>query len=436
MDLAQIDSLIERLEKRKTLRPGSPPVSINGHLGVWRTIRHNRVFIELDGQGNLGRILIGPPSFVGRTFDQIPDDVWESITPRSTLKEFRNVRVASNGLDTLKQSIKNSVGPEDTRREAVDGMGTVEQLVPIARSAGFSDDEIKQALSGQSPNQPLGDVASRRAATSEEPITGNEAQRVKASTLQETNAFVADSLARIPEAIRGASGDDRNKALADFLEKVIAKKLKEQGDDIFSRKVLDLANALRAGKYTQAEIEERIREVAQNRAALKTKMLNDKERAILEDSVKVKELVDTFDKKIEEKVNQKIEESAGKFKPRQEGVSEDRVRELVEETRAQSEETKREAEKQRREAARMREEAASDRQRAQEFMSEAQKARYEVEAALSLLNELASQVNSQKAKEEVKKVVEIIRTGTYSRRSILLRLLQLLQLLLLLVPGL
>jgi hypothetical protein len=463
MDLAQIDMLIERLEKKKSLRPGSPPVSIDGHVGVWRMIRHNRVFIELDGKGGLGRILVGPPSFVGHKLNEIPSDVWQALTPRSTLKEFRNVNVAENGIETLKDSIKNSVGPEDTRRDSVDSMDTVEQLVPIARSTGFTDDEIKSALAGKAPNKPLSELSDRRSDV-EVPAPSNvitfkprapkveeEKPEVEAdegapqlpkpdpAKLEQTAAFISDSLARIPEAVKGTSGDEKDKKVADILDKLIVSRLEKDPEEVLAAKrVKDLANGLRAGKYTLPEVEKEIKEVFANRARLKERSLQDKERAALEDGVKVKEFIDTFEEKIEEKVNEKIDAAAGKFKPAEDKsrVSDDKIRQLAEETRRAGEENVREAERQRKETARLREQAAAERQRAQEFMSEAQKARLEVDAAIELLNELAASVDNAKIQKELEDMVQQISSGGFRRRSILLRLYQLLQILLLLIPGL
>lgn len=434
MDLSQIDNIIERLEKRRSLRPGSPPVVLGGHLGVWRTIRAYRVFLELNSEGGLGRVLIGPPSFVGRTLNEVSDSAWEALAPRHTLEMFRDVKVASNGIETLRQSIKNSLEANDTRHRAASKMKTSEQLIPLARSVGFSDDEIKQALTGTSPNKPIEELSSRRSALGDRPVTGNEAKRTEASSTQDMNAYISDALARVPQAAKGAKGDEKNKKIADFLDEVVVKKLKEKGEDIFAKKVKDLANSLRAGKFTQSEVEERIKEVVDNRSALKNKMLNDQQRTVLEDSVKVKTALDNFDQELSRRVDQKIEESSAKFKPKRNKVSEDRVRELADEVKTQSERAIREAEQQRKETQRMREEAAAERRRAQEFVSDAQKARYEVEAALDLLSSLANELKSEKAKKEIKKIVDEIGKSPFSRRSILLRLYQLLQILLLLIP--
>lgn len=442
MDLSEIDKVIEALEKKKSLRPGSPPEVINGHLGVWRTVRHNRVFLELTNGGkSLGRVLIGPPSFVGRSLDNIPSEVWAALTPRATLKEFRNLRPSQDGIDTLKQSIVNAVGPKDTRRDAVKDLDTIEQLVPIARSAGFTDDEIKDAARGKSPNSAIQGVKDRRDVTQEVSPPENVTQLrqpEKPNVEQKEDNDVIElegALARIPQQSKGTkSADDRAKSVADFLDGKIAPKIKN--DDLLKQRVQDLANGLRAGKYEVRDVEEEIKEIIKNRSRVKERSLRPVEREALEDSVKIKEFISSFEAKLDEKVQEKIAEDSGKFKARPSGeVSDSRVRELAEQMREEGDARVKEFQQQREEAERARRVAAGERAKAQEFLSDAQRAKLEADAALSLLSDLASTLKNTEIKKEVEYVIKTSR-GSANRKSILLRLYQLLQLLLLFIPGL
>lgn len=457
MDLSEVDKIIEALEKKKSLRPGSPPEVLNGHLGVWRTVRHNRVFLELTHGGKtLGRVLIGPPSLVGRTLSDVPSDVWEAMTPRATLKEFRNFKPASSGINDLKEAIKTSVGPKDTRREALNGLETVEQLVPIARSAGFTDAEIKQSLKGNPPNVDLKSVPERRDATDDVspdstqnakpdnvvPILGLNKPPSGAPTGSTQNiGELEGALARLPEQATGAGGN-KPKKVAEFLEEKISPNIKN--DDLLKQRVNDLASGLRAGKYSVREVEDEIREIIKNRSRVASNALKPVERQALNDSVKVKDFIDNFDTKVEEKINEKIDERSKEFKPKEtqseEGnkpeVADNKVKQLAEELRRQGEKNVQESEKQRAEMQRLREQASRERQRAQEFMSAAQKARMEVEAALSVLRDLAISLENKEIRKELTYIVDHVSKGNYSRKSILLRLYQLLQLLLLFIPGL
>lgn len=442
MNLAHIDKLIESLEKKKSLRPGSPPEVIDGNMGVWRMIRHNRVFIELNNGGKtLGRILIGPPSFVGHKLDEIPSEVWEAMTPRATLKEFRNISVAETGLDTLKTAISQAVGPNDTRREQVKTLSAVEQLVPIARSVGFTDDEIKNSLAGELPNQPLKEISERKVVSitptrpkggsSNMPKTGVPDK----STLDANSTQLEGALALSPEALKQFGNDSKEKNLADVLEKVVANKIKN--DDVLKQRIKDLADGLRSGKYTVPQVQDEIRSITTNYHNVKTNQLSDKQRQALKDSVQVKDFIDTFEEKLDEKIREGVERVQGQFSTeRKPDVSDSRVRELVQEQRRRSEELQRGAKEQREEAARLREAANLQRQRAQEFMSEAQKERLNIEGAVSLLNELAEKVKSPNIKKEIVQIVENTQKSPFNRRSILLRLYQILQILLLLIPGL
>jgi uncharacterized membrane protein len=478
MDLSKIDEIIESLEKKKSLRPGSPPEVVGGHLGVWRMIRGMRTFIELENdKKSLGNILVGPPSFVGHSLNNIPSDVWEAMTPRATMEAFTGVKASPNGVDVLKESIKNATGPNDTRRQALESLNTPEQLVPIARSAGFTDDNIKQALSGSAPNKPLENSTSRAArdagakaphdnmplpdnvvrlkprAKPEAPAAPEEPQvsgaprpeaptpigsKPAASSVSENVHQLEGALALSPEKLKEQGKNSKEENMADFLEKIVANKIKN--DDLLKQRVLDLAEGLRGGKFTSIQVQDEVREITTNYARVKSNQFKPEERQALRDSARVKEFIDTFDQVLEDKVNEKVDQAKGKFKPASPStstqVSDSRVKELADAQRRGSKEALREAEKHRAEAEKLRNEAAASRRDAQEFMSSAQLEKLRVEAAIELLKDLSKRVSGTKAQKEVSNLISNVKKNSFSLRSILLSLYRLLQLILLLIPGL
>ena len=474
MDLSNLDSIIEELEK-KSVRPGSPPELIPDlGWGIWRTSRMGfRVFLKLENKDSKvpGEVLIGPPGFVGHKLTDIPSDVWENITPRHTTAEFKGIKVASNGVDTLKQAIRSSLKADDTRNKALDSLNTPLELVPISRSAGFSDEEIKQALKGVSPNKPPKSSTSeklpdnvvrlkpRPAPDKEKPSgrkpesnviplrpesTANSPSKVPSKeTIDHNQTQLEGALALKPSQLKDQGATSREKGMAKFLEDVVAKNIKD--DALLKQRVVNLANGLRAGKYSALEVQEEVREITQNYAHVKKNVLKPSQQQALKDSAEVKEFIDTFETKLDEKINESIDRAQGKFKPKEKEkekekstkeVSDSRIKELAEERRTESDRAVRESEAQRAEAERMRERASVDRQQAQEFMSEAQKARMQIDSAIALLGELAGKVKNPEIKKEIKHVIESASVSPFSKRSILLRLYQLLQILLLLVPGL
>lgn len=380
MDLQKIDSIITRLEKKKRLRPSSPPVVERGHLGVWRTIRQNRMFLEVDSKGDLGRVLIGPPSFVGNKLDDISSETWGNLTPRSTMKEFSGVKVADNGLETLKQSIKNAIGKDDTRRKAVDKPDIKEpmQLVPIARSAGFTDDEIKQALQGKSPNKPLEpgkDVADRRDITGEvEPSKSPEKPRAN------DQAQIEGALAALTDPDKVA--DEEDKKVADFLLKIA----ENVEDELLKRQVKKFAHGVRSGDYSLKEVRDRLAEIAKNKEAAEKNKPSEAELLAIEDKGDIQEFIDEFDDRLDERLKEALKGLAGQFGGNLADVpkaTEDRIK---------------------------------------------------IDQVVAMLKDLEKSLNNPELRREVKEVIESVRVNPFSRRSIFLRLYQLLQLLLLFIP--
>lgn len=174
------------LDKAKSSGPPSLPSVLNGRIGIWRTVRGNRMFIELKGaafrgvteeslknmsasakkvrfgkyfddNGRLrsdqdeliqGQVLDGPADFVGKDVTSLGSEEWRSITPEATNREFSDVKVHQDGIKALKASIRSAVNDEsDTRLKRLRTANTVEALVPIARVSGFKDDVIKDILS-------------------------------------------------------------------------------------------------------------------------------------------------------------------------------------------------------------------------------------------------------------------------------------------------
>lgn len=184
MDLRQLDKLISRLEKKVV--PGSPSFTVNGVLMVWRTIRGFRCLIQLEpsGQGSYkhegknytATILAGPPNLVGQSFEEMTDETWNSLSGSGVKEKFGVASV--EGVQSLKQSIKNMLEEKDSRREALDNTNNLAEIVQMARTAGFSDQNIKEALKGKvfenalpkskapvKPNDSVSDLKPKKPAT-------------------------------------------------------------------------------------------------------------------------------------------------------------------------------------------------------------------------------------------------------------------------------
>lgn len=467
MDFTQIDKLISALEKGASLRPGSPPVVINGHLGIWRTVRHNRMFLELlDGGKKQGKVLIGPPSFVGRSLGDVPSDVWANLTPKATLKEFSSVSVADNGIATLKRAIKNAVGPEDSRREAVDNFATKLQLVPIARSAGFTDDEIKAALAGKSPNEALADkpdtptarqssntveapkskitsVGARRVATEDKPEAEKPDGKPEAAKPEptkpgaETNdiSYINDALARVLQPSKAVDSDENAKKIGELLVKLSEKNI---ADKLLAKELAKLGHGLRAGDYSINEAKEKLKSIVEDRERAKRNIkVTDAQINALADKAEVKEFIDTFDKKIEEAV----EEAATKIKRQftQEARPEVEAVPTVKPDVKPDDEAKPEAPPVAKPEAeptpvapkinvpRARERTSS--------LTASQRESVQEQAIINLLKILKENLKSKEALAEVTKIQNSVKSGHDNKRSIIFQLYKLIKILALLIPG-
>ena len=481
MDLTNLDSLQGALEKLQSLRPPSPPEVVNGHLGVWRTIRHNRLFIEMSPGGKQGKVLIGPPSFVGSSLANISDETWANMTPQDTLKDFSRVKVAENGVETLKEAIKNALGPDDTRRDALKSLTEPLQLVPMARRTGFTDDEIKNALSGHSPNEkltspktsgtsalatpsetPKVEVADRTSIIGKPPVS-NEVNVPKPEEKPEatspkapaTVSAIDGALALIaqPAESNGAT-KNREAEVGARLDRVWP----NIKDELASRKIQSMALGLKSGLYSLSDIADKLREMKRSREALTERNTPTPEQiTAMEDHGKVKEFIETFDAKVETAVDEALKRGGQSFTGQQ-VVEETKtkeqgqelpagLKELIDENKAQRAESSQEqqaaaeadrkrAQQAREEAAREDERASAQRRAAAEAMSASQKERMQETAIVNLLEVLASQVKSPNIKKEIAAAAKESKSGSYNRGHLLMKLYRLLQLLLLLIPGL
>lgn len=471
MDFTQIDKIIGLLEKRTSARPGSPPVVINGNLGIWRTIRHNRMFLELlDGGKKQGKVLIGPPSFVGQSLSDISSDTWANLTPKATLKEFSNVTVADNGIQTLKQSIKDSVGPEDTRRTAVDDLDTKLQLVPIARSAGFTDDEIKMALAGKSPTKPMSSGNKDKAdlpkttVTSvqgnptgdkpkEEPkaptttddipkatVTSIQGEKVtdnKPSENSDTD-YIQDALARVLQPSKVSDSEENAAKVGALLVKLSKTNI---SDKLLAKEVEKVGHGLRSGDYSLNDAKEKLKSIVEDRERAKRNItVTDKELDALSDRAELKEFVDTFEERLDAAINKAVQELGEKFKPKTETKPEakpEKKPEAKPETKPETE-TAPEIVPPKPEATPVAEPVpdSASVQQALSQVTESQRQSVQEEAILNLLAILEKNLKSAESLEQVQKLQRTVKAGNYNRRSIMFQLYQLLQILALLIPGL
>ena len=458
MDFTQIDKLIMALEKGASLRPGSPPVVISGHLGIWRTIRHNRMFLELTNGGKTqGKVLIGPPSFVGNTLADVPSETWANLTPKATLKEFSNVPVAGNGIDTLKQSIKNAVGPDDTRRQSVESFDTKLQLVPIARSAGFTDEEIKMALSGKSPNSglpekvggpkeipsdlpkasvtavqgtPTGAKApSTKPASEPSPSKPqNSPEPTKPSSQVNDTAYINDALARVIQPSKATDSTENSKKIGALLVKLAKSNI---SDKLLAKEVERIGHGLRSGDYTLTSAKEKLKSIVEDRERAKRNIkVTDKQLNALEDKANVQEFIDNFDKKIEEAVHAAISSTKDKFtaKPAPEAKPEAKPTPVATPKPAPAPEAKPTPEVA----------PPIDRAKLQDSLNnltEARRQNVQSEAILNLLDILRKNLKSAEAIKEVDHLHAAVKAGHSNHKSVMFELYKLLRILSLLIPG-
>jgi len=395
MDFTEIDKLIQRLEKRRTLRPGSVPVMLNGKLGVWRTVRGFRMFIEVDSKGNHGRVLIGPPSFVGGKISDVADDIWNKLTPRETTKEF-SFEPAPNGIGTLKSSILGVVKDDKERKDrakAVRAATRVEQLVPLARSAGFTDEEIKSALKTGAPSKKTsGNVVPLRPENARN-ITGGKTTAPSKPVPREIETPV--EMGNLARALEHAPDSVSNnpKELGSFLQKWGNKGV--GGDDLLSRKIKSLGDGLVSGDYKISEVKDRLQELFRDSNSVSRNAPSKAEADKFSDRSTLKTFAETLDKKVEEAVKLKVAQEVKRIQPA----------------------------------------GQAQQAPAAATVPASTKDRFEQEALLSLVQSLAAQVKTPQVQKEVQTLVQQVKDKRLAGRSVILRVLQIIRFLLAFIPG-
>lgn len=295
MDLSGIDKLMEVLTKAAGRVGGSPPTIENGKRGVWRTIRGYRMFLELNGN-SLGEVLIGPPAFKGGSLDDVGTDVWAALTPEATKRKFSNVDAGEGGVDRLKAAVRESLGAKDTRRSHLEEVNTVEQLVPIARSAGFRDEDIVASLKGKGTKAP---AVPNRLTRNSAPNIENEPAKTKPS--QEFRSVVDAFNAPSKE-----QGSSRIKGLA----AQILEAAKREPNERKKAQLEAIGYALASGATTVSQARERVTDIEQNDGR-NTPKVEQKDVDSLHDRVELQDFLDAHEKKIEQIAEAKAREAAG-----------------------------------------------------------------------------------------------------------------------------
>lgn len=415
-DYTDLDELISTLEKK--LSPGSPPVMENGKLVLWRTIRGFRTALELHpGNGRYefggkkykgGKVLVGPPSLVGQDINNVDQAVWAGLSGTGTKQNFSETQTPE-GIKALKESISNSLKQDDTRHKAIEEATTTAQLVQLARSAGFRDDEIKQALDGKVFQNALGDDKAPKdnvipfpkggkntpavdqtdepgTPDVEEPVAAGAEDMPKPPKLppaeppkpdnsgsqqQLPMAAGAEDIAPLIDALKvpGILNADKKARMADALEEA-AKKLE---DEFLRKQVEGYANGLRTGDFKLEQVRAELKRILNHRAKAVIGRMSDEDLNRLHDKAKAKQAV------------KEVQEHAEKAEAKPYTA----------------------------------EEAAAD--------------RYFYEKKLE---ELAAAINDSKVADQVTVLREQIKTRRLGGNSVILRLLQILRFILAFIPGL
>lgn len=326
MDLrfTDIDNLIENLQKR-VIGSGSPPVVENGVLGLWRTVRGFRTFLELnEGTGKWavqdngksyvqGRVLVGPPSLVNRPIADVPNEVWNKLSGSGTKATFPSAN--PEGIKALKTSIRNSLKDDDTRLPVLAETTDLVKLISLARSAGFLDEDIQAALGGkvfrsglednvvsladhkkkkppapetdESPDVP---VAAGAENTPFPTSTSNPAPPSGQMTADGSVAMLIDAL-KIP----GIHNADKKRKSAERLLAAAG----EIKDEFLRKQIRALAHGLMTNDYKVEEVKEEIRALIQHRKARLLAQVSSEEMDRLADKAAAKDAVRKIKQHIE-----------------------------------------------------------------------------------------------------------------------------------------
>lgn len=319
-DFTEIDAVIETLQK-KNIGGGSPPVVERGHMGIWRTVRGFRMFLELvpgtgkwavdvEGKPHVqGKVLVGPPSLVNQPIGGVGDSVWGALSGSGMKANFPSA--SPEGLKTLRESVGNSLKDDDTRQAQLEG-APQPKLVQIARSAGFTDGEIKDALGGKVFEDAIGNnvVPFARPKKPKPDAPDVEAPKAKPSTdtddkvtqLRPTppkgddkpepsgGQMTADgSLAPLIEALQNpdSDGDDARIEAAEKVEQA-AENLAEE---FLRRQVRALADGLRSGDFSVADVRAEVLALVEHRQGKLTGNLDEEKMDKLSDKAAAKDAV-------------------------------------------------------------------------------------------------------------------------------------------------
>ena len=297
---------LEPVEKSSTSGPPSLPTVVNGRIGIWRTIRGNRMFIELKGgafegvsesslrsmsdaakrlrfgkyfddQGRIrtdqdefqqGEILDGPAEFVGRDISGVEARDWEKLTPEKTKQIFSRVDVDNKGLSALKSSVRRAISnPNDTRMKRLRTANTAESIIPIARISGFKDDEIKNILTSGKPSENFVESLTIGNGPKEKPepptrlsprqapeaaISGANAVQVQEviSEMGRSASLRPQALSSILEGLRDSRDDDKFKNEMDKLINRLKVESSEKSVDTIANRAINLV---------EREIEEEVK---------------------------------------------------------------------------------------------------------------------------------------------------------------------------------
>ncbi len=335
-DFRQLDELISLLEKKTTLSPGSPPVMEAGTLGIWRTIRGFRVFLELvpgagkynfDGKSYKGgRVMVGPPSLTGKDITNVGNDVWGGLSGSGTKESF-NTKPTDAGLSALKASIRSSLKSDDTRRAAIDETSDLQKLVQIARSAGFTDSEIKESLGGKTFHNALDTKGEQADAAPDNVIDFKSKQKTKGSVEEQpaeelpAAAGAENTKPKKPQApkpsgpepgmalasggedlhsvlnalkVPGILNADKKRKIAEDLENAASK----INNEFFRKQIEGYAHGLKTGDFKIEEVRQSVKELLEHRKNMLIAALSDEDINKLHDKAKAKDVVKLLKDKV------------------------------------------------------------------------------------------------------------------------------------------
>lgn len=327
INFRDIDQLIERLEKKSPISPGSPPVVVQGELGLWRTVRGFRTLMELQpgtgkwavdvkGKSHVqGRVLVGPPSLVGHPIADVPDGVWDKLSGSGTKATFPDA--SPEGIKALRDSVKNALGDDDTRQSVLDATDELPKLVQIARSAGFLDAEVKAALDGKVFGSGLKSSVTPIGAKPKGPKVEPEAPEAPKPSLSavpdkpKPPLSVVPDKPKAPEAPTSSGGPGKMTADGMFapLAEVfnlpdssgveakreaanrLAAAAENIGEDFLRKQVTALANGLKTDDYKLSEVKSAVKELIQHRKAALLDRLAEGDEERLADKAAAKDTI-------------------------------------------------------------------------------------------------------------------------------------------------